>query len=80
MRTFEFIPRGSFVVVCMFLLLSLVVLGFGIDSVIGAPKSQRNETPIADAGDEYVGSEGVAVEFDGSESYDKVLIASLTLF
>jgi PKD repeat protein len=60
-------PKRVSVFFCIFLLLLFVISSFGIHSVIGA---RSNKRPVADAGGAYFGTEGVAISFDGSGSYD----------
>jgi PKD repeat protein len=64
---FELMPKRVSVFFCIFLLLLFVISSFGIHSVIGA---RSNKRPVADAGGAYFGTEGVAISFDGSGSYD----------
>lgn len=60
--------KRIFVLIIMLLLLLFIISSFSINSVFG-PKP--NKAPVADAGGPYSGTEGMAISFDGSGSFDQ---------
>jgi len=53
----------------MLIILMFLISSLSINSVF-APKKNKNKVPIADIGGPYSGTEGKAINFDGSSSHD----------
>ena len=64
----KLITKNKLFSICIFLILSLIILSLII--TIGFAQPKKNEAPIADAGGPYYGIEGVPINFDGSGSFD----------